>query len=142
MPQLGARRSVKPGDDATLGGGADELDGGAGGRGDADRPPASPRAGGGASWWGPKRGPVVQTQNGPVQGLDGSKVSEWGEMNAFWGIPFAEAPVGPRRFRAPQPLARTWARPLQAKTTPAGCLQGGPFSSGQSEGPFSSGQSE
>lgn len=51
--------------------------------------------------------PRVQTTLGPVEGrLDG-------EVSAFTGIPYAEPPVGPRRFRAPEPK-RPWTSVFDA----------------------------
>lgn len=62
-------------------------------------------------------GPIVSTASGPVQGvLRGSAVT-------WWGIPFAEPPVGDLRFRSPQPLKRTWTTPFQASKIPALCPQ-------------------
>lgn len=48
-----------------------------------------------------KAGPVVATTYGRVRGAHG------GDVYTFKGIPYAEAPVGPLRFRAPQP-PKTW----------------------------------
>eukprot|EP00928_Gymnodinium_smaydae_P018293 TRINITY_DN16970_c0_g3_i1.p1 TRINITY_DN16970_c0_g3~~TRINITY_DN16970_c0_g3_i1.p1 ORF type:complete len:626 (-),score=61.99 TRINITY_DN16970_c0_g3_i1:247-2124(-) len=63
-------------------------------------------------------GPVVVTANGPVQGVyrgfSRSSVS-------WWGVPFAEPPVGELRLRSPRPLERTWTEPLQANRVPAAC---------------------
>ncbi|WP_434386824.1 carboxylesterase/lipase family protein [Melittangium boletus] len=56
----------------------------------------------------PGPAPVVPTAAGPVQGIayeDGSA--------AFLGIPFAEPPVGARRWRAPAPAA-PWTGPRDA----------------------------
>lgn len=59
---------------------------------------------------------LVSTGAGPVQGL----VS--GRMRSFRGIPFASPPVGPLRWRAPQPVA-PWTVPLQADRQAASCAQ-------------------
>ncbi|RSK46539.1 carboxylesterase/lipase family protein [Hymenobacter perfusus] len=45
-------------------------------------------------------GPVVRTRQGKVQG------SQQGSLWVFQGIPYARPPVGPLRFRPPQPAAR------------------------------------
>jgi para-nitrobenzyl esterase len=51
--------------------------------------------------------PRVQTTLGPVEGrLDG-------EVSAFTGVPYAESPVGTRRFRAPEPK-RPWTSVFDA----------------------------
>jgi para-nitrobenzyl esterase len=49
-----------------------------------------------AAWADPK-GPVIATDDGPVRG------TTIGQMQAFRGIPYAAAPVGNLRWRAPQP---------------------------------------
>jgi len=51
--------------------------------------------------------PVVQTSAGPVRGtVDGG-------VSRFASIPFAAAPIGPNRFRAPKPVA-PWTEELDA----------------------------
>lgn len=62
--------------------------------------------------------PVVATQEGPVQG----KVSDG--VAAFTGIPFAAPPVGPLRFRPPQPV-QTWSTPFVADKAIPNCIQFG-----------------
>jgi para-nitrobenzyl esterase len=52
---------------------------------------------------------TVTTERGAVQGLRG------GDATAFLGIPYAAAPVGPRRFRAPEPAPR-WTGVREAVT--------------------------
>src|SRR5688500_17845895 len=51
--------------------------------------------------------PRVQTTLGPVEGRRD------GEVSAFTGIPYAEPPVGTRRFRAPEPK-RPWTAVFDA----------------------------
>ncbi|TSD99400.1 carboxylesterase/lipase family protein [Skermania sp. ID1734] len=50
---------------------------------------------------------VVETHSGPVRGTSTSTVATWK------GIPYAEAPVGPLRFRSPQPRA-PWTEAFDA----------------------------
>jgi para-nitrobenzyl esterase len=60
-------------------------------------------------------GPVVGTTHGAVEGLLDSGVS------SFRGIPYAAAPVGALRWRAPEP-SRPWKR-LKADRFGASCIQ-------------------
>lgn len=62
--------------------------------------------------------PVIRTQEGPVQGT----VSEG--VAAFTGIPFAAPPLGPLRFRAPQPV-QPWTTTLLANRKIPNCIQFG-----------------
>jgi para-nitrobenzyl esterase len=72
--------------------------------------------------------PLVRMQDGPVEGVvrDGGRV--------FTGIPFAAPPVGPLRFRPPQP-PKKWTQTLSATKPIANCIQfsGGPPRGVQSE---------
>ncbi|XP_070543411.1 cAMP-regulated D2 protein-like [Ptychodera flava] len=63
-------------------------------------------------------GPRVQTTNGQVEGV------HLDEANIFFGIPFAEPPVGENRWRAPVP-SRSWGPKFvyKAVTPPPGCYQ-------------------
>ncbi|MFH4974138.1 hypothetical protein AB6A40_000847 [Gnathostoma spinigerum] len=56
--------------------------------------------------------------------LFGSEVySDHGKLvTQFLGIPFAEPPIGPLRFRKPKPKA-PWREPLNATTFPKSCVQ-------------------
>ena len=54
------------------------------------------------------------TGSGNVQGLDN------GASCAFLGIPFAAPPIGPLRWKPPQPVA-PWAVTLNAITPPSTC---------------------
>ena len=68
--------------------------------------------------------PIVDTENGRVQGYRYS-VPELGGItgSAFLGIPFAEPPVGSRRFRRPEQLRRPWTGIRYAKQLPNSCFQ-------------------
>lgn len=61
--------------------------------------------------------PVVQVTGGRVRGRTVNGVS------AFLGIPYAAAPVGPARFRAPEPVVR-WDGIRAADALGPTCLQG------------------
>lgn len=61
-------------------------------------------------------GPVVRTDAGLVQGLTRA------QGQAFLGIPFAAAPVGSLRWRAPQPVA-SWNGVRSAQVPGATCIQ-------------------
>lgn len=63
-----------------------------------------------------QRSPVVHTADGPVRGRTEAGVS------AFKGIPFAAPPVGPLRWRAPQPVA-PWNAVRDASRYAADCMQ-------------------
>lgn len=59
------------------------------------------------------------TRHGPVTGVDDSA----GTGTWYWkGIPFARAPVGALRWKAPRP-PEPWQAPLQATHFGAGCIQ-------------------
>jgi len=60
--------------------------------------------------------PVVETAQGKVQGLEDDGV------DAFLGLRYAAPPVGPNRFRSPQPLAK-WDGVWDATTLGAPCMQ-------------------
>ncbi|KAM9514263.1 LOW QUALITY PROTEIN: acetylcholinesterase-like [Guaruba guarouba] len=63
---------------------------------------------------------LVQTAEGPVRG---SRVPAGAlRAAAFLGIPYAEPPLGPLRFRPPVP-ARPWTRPLDATAHRSVCFQ-------------------
>ena len=61
--------------------------------------------------------PVVTTADGPIRGT----VEHDGRL-AFRGVPFAAAPVGALRWRAPQPVAR-WRSVRDATRSAAACRQ-------------------
>lgn len=64
--------------------------------------------------------PTVTTRSGPVAGsVTGSAAAA---VSAFLGIPYAAAPVGANRWRAPQPVAR-WRAVRDATRYGADCAQ-------------------
>lgn len=72
--------------------------------------------------------PRVNTVNGPIEGknsqFDGIGFKSW------LGIPYAEPPVGPMRWRSPQP-SRPWNETLNAKDEKSQCVQS--FGSGSED---------
>ncbi len=60
----------------------------------------------------------VKTDHGKVEG----KASADGQVRAFLGIPFAAPPVGPLRWKAPQPAAK-WHGVRQATSFGSHCMQ-------------------
>jgi len=65
--------------------------------------------------------PLVKTASGPVTGVATDGVA------AFLGIPYAAPPVGPLRWRPPQPVA-TWTAPRVANQFGTSCVQQQPGS--------------
>ncbi|MFC9266780.1 carboxylesterase/lipase family protein [Streptomyces zhihengii] len=59
---------------------------------------------------------VVRTAEGPVRG------TVTGPVRTFQGIPYAAAPTGEGRWKAPQPV-RPWSSPLDARTRGSACAQ-------------------
>jgi len=62
---------------------------------------------------------VVHTRAGAIRGVFSRGMKEWR------GIPYAAAPIGKRRWRAPAPVAR-WAGVRSASKFAAPCIQLGP----------------
>jgi para-nitrobenzyl esterase len=75
---------------------------------------------------------VVNTTNGPVRGR-----FEWGLVQSFKGLRYAAPPVGPLRFRPPQPVQK-WTEVVDAATFGTVAVQ----SPGQGDAPFDEKQSE
>jgi para-nitrobenzyl esterase len=61
----------------------------------------------------------LKTADGVLEGV----VSPDGKVRTFKGIPYAAAPVGPLRWRAPQPVV-PWTGVRKAAEYPARCMQG------------------
>ena len=64
-----------------------------------------------------------KTADGVLEGV----VSADGKVRTFKGIPFAAPPVGPLRWKAPQPVA-PWTGVRQASEYGARCMQGSIYS--------------
>ncbi|XP_061566052.1 acetylcholinesterase [Cololabis saira] len=64
---------------------------------------------------------VVQTRSGYVRGVRRT-VLDRGYVSAFLGIPFAEPPIGKRRFRPAEPK-RQWSGVFDASQYPNSCYQ-------------------
>lgn len=65
--------------------------------------------------------PIVSTASGKVQGFKDVDSLHY----VFRGIPFAAPPIGSRRFRPPQPVAK-WDDVLNASEYGSTCIQRGP----------------
>ncbi|XP_034231366.1 juvenile hormone esterase-like [Thrips palmi] len=71
-------------------------------------------------------GPVVRVQQGLLEGVNKwtrGKGANRVEYAAFWGVPFAQPPVGPLRFKAPRPHPG-WTGVRSAKEAGSWCAQG------------------
>lgn len=66
-----------------------------------------------------ERAPVVRVREGWLEGVHGDD-----GLDRYLGVPYAAAPVGAWRWRAPQPAAR-WRGVRSAATLPARCAQVG-----------------
>lgn len=67
--------------------------------------------------------PVLETANGLVQGFN--RAVEGQSVSSFLAMPFAEPPVGKRRFQYPDPYNRKWAGTRAATQMSATCFQSG-----------------
>src|ERR1700679_4044790 len=65
---------------------------------------------------------TIKTDKGKVQG----KLSSDGQIRAFLGIPYAAPPIGPLRWRPPQP-SQKWSGVRPAIAFGSHCLQQSPF---------------
>ncbi|KAK7602467.1 hypothetical protein V9T40_008056 [Parthenolecanium corni] len=68
---------------------------------------------------------VIQTKYGAVNGTTG-KSRDGREFLAFYGIPFAEPPVGNLRFKPPVEL-KSWTGIREVQKWPPACIQSRPF---------------
>ncbi|XP_051161023.1 acetylcholinesterase-like [Leptopilina boulardi] len=64
---------------------------------------------------------VVETTSGLIRGFSRT-VLDGHEVHVFYGVPFAKPPIGPLRFRKPQPVD-PWHGILDATTLPNCCFQ-------------------
>ena len=70
-----------------------------------------------SAFWSYAWSPLVDTSRGTLVGYN------HGDIREFLGVPYAEAPVGERRWQPPQPKKRWWF-PREALTRSPACLQG------------------
>lgn len=61
-------------------------------------------------------GPMVLTKNGPVRGVTVEKA------HVFYGVPYAEPPIGAYRWKPPRPLS-PWTGVYNASFPRASCMQ-------------------
>lgn len=66
-------------------------------------------------------GPEVPTVNGPIRGFN--RLVDLELVSVFYGVPFAEPPVGPLRFHYPQPFTSKWTKVRDATTKAPGCTE-------------------
>jgi para-nitrobenzyl esterase len=79
-----------------------------------------------AGAWLLGQSPTVRIDVGLVSGVAGGPPG----MRVFKGIPFAAPPIGPLRWRPPQPV-RSWNGVRQADQFSARCVQPGEASAGR-----------
>jgi len=71
---------------------------------------------------GPTDRPIVATKQGKVQGVQDTNLSGR-SYYAFWGIPYAKAPLGERRFKKPE-MAESWGEAVKdAREEGSACRQ-------------------
>lgn len=63
-------------------------------------------------------GTSITTASGPIEGIDSERAQSW----IFLGIPYAAAPVGDLRWKAPRPVT-SWSDTLSTKALPDFCPQ-------------------
>lgn len=66
---------------------------------------------------------MVQTSAGPVQGFD--RTASGQAVSTFFALPFAEPPVGAKRFHYPEPFAGKWTETRHMTAHSPVCVQGG-----------------
>ena len=64
---------------------------------------------------------IVQTNLGKIQGFE-TATSNGKKVSAWYGVPFAQPPVGNLRFRHPRP-ADKWEGVKQTREQPNSCVQ-------------------
>ncbi|KAI0805435.1 alpha/beta-hydrolase [Xylaria sp. FL0064] len=64
--------------------------------------------------------PSVTVKNGTINGLH---LAEYWDQDVFLGIPYAQPPLGPLRFKWPQPLNETYETPLDVSSYGYSCYQ-------------------
>jgi carboxylesterase type B len=62
--------------------------------------------------------PKATIKNGTVIGVHSAEYNQ----DYFLGVPFAQPPIGPLRFRTPRSINTSWNEPLQATEYPAACV--------------------
>lgn len=65
--------------------------------------------------------PTATVDGGVIVGTTTRVHGATAAVDKFLGIPFAEAPVGSKRFAVPKPTS--WARPLDTKAFKPACIQ-------------------
>ncbi|NWI68804.1 ACES Acetylcholinesterase, partial [Todus mexicanus] len=65
----------------------------------------------------------VRTASGPVRGSRLGGLEAWGDVVAFLGIPYAQPPLGPLRFRPPRHPPAPWPGVLDATAHRHACYQ-------------------
>lgn len=74
---------------------------------------------------------IIQTTNGPVQGMSYAANGTDYRIEGWKGIPFAEPPVGNLRWKMPEPLSTQWEEALEATSLKPACVQ--PDGSGEED---------